>query len=69
MWRVDDCSAHGYVVYYWISRLDMSIISLRMCLFSKVFYCFLPRFVTFFVEFDLPCLWKISFSSEMILEP
>ena len=44
---------HGCVFYYWISRSDVSVIFLRMCLFSN--HSFWPC-----------CLWEISFSCQMI---
>ena len=30
MWRVDDCFFNGYVFYYWICELDMSVISFEI---------------------------------------
>ena len=61
MWRVDDCLIHGCVFCYWICQSDVSVISFRMCLFAN--YILWPchhGFLTF------PCLWVISFSSQMI---
>ena len=33
MWRMDDCFIHGYAFYYWMCRLNLSVISFRMCHF------------------------------------
>ena len=63
MWRVDDCFIHGCVFCYWMCRSDVSIIPFIKSSFFN--YSFCPchyGFLTF------PCLWEISFSSQMISE-
>ena len=48
MWRVNDCSTHGGVVYYRMSQSGVSVIFVGRVSF------FQPRFLTFFVvDFDL----------------
>ena len=63
MWMVDDCFAHGCVFCYWVCRSDVSVIPFRMCLFFS--HSFLPCHCGFFT---FPCLWEISFFSQMISE-
>ena len=58
MWRVDDCFTHCYVFYYWMCRLDKSVICFRIVsffpavvlalLFLWIFYLSLPEGDKFF---------------------
>ena len=56
MWRVDDCFIHGCV-----DRMCQSILS------ECVFLFFIMVFGLVVMDFFIfPCLWEISFSSQMI---
>ena len=62
MLRVDDFFVHGCVFWYCICRSDVSVIPFRMCLFFLSHSSWPCRYG--FLSF--PCLWEISFSSQMI---
>ena len=62
MWRVDDCFIDGYVFYIARCVGQMCQPFLSGCFSSTIVFDLVV------VDFDL-CLWEISFSSQIIVEP